>query len=78
MTRRKKHGPGWWVCHACLAVVTEHPDWENRMLIPLPAGYRSKGGKCARCERVVPPGARAWKVTDAARVTFGSREPNQV
>lgn len=72
---RKKHGPGYWVCDGCLDVITEHPGWVNKWLILLPKGYRSKGGKCARCERLVTPGERAWKVMVDAAVTFGTRVP---
>ncbi len=62
MPAKRKHGPGLWLCWPCADIVTNGADWQNRMWIPLPAGYRSKGGKCARCQRVVLPGQKAAKV----------------
>ncbi len=63
MAKRKQHGPGMWLCWACANEVTNHPDWEHHMWIGLPKGYRSKGGPCAACGRLVRPGEKCAKVT---------------
>ncbi len=65
----KTHGPGHWLCWKCFDTVTNHPKWKNRMWITLP-NYRSKGGPCASCHRVVKYGERAAKVMLDAPVSI--------
>ena len=68
--KRKTNGPGYWLCWKCFDTVTNHSLWKNRMWIT-PSDYRSKGGLCASCHRVVKYGKRAAKVTlDAPVSTF--------
>lgn len=70
MVKRKNHGPGFWLCWECAMHITNSVEFKSRWWIALPEGYRSKGGKCADCGRVVYPGERAAKVTEDAAVLF--------
>jgi len=68
--KRKKHGPGYWLCWTCFDVVTNNPRWNNDMWIT-PPNYKSLGGKCDSCHRIVLAGEQAAKVTiDAPVSTF--------
>ncbi len=57
---RKKHGPGMWLCWACVDIVTNDPGWDDKMWI---WSGKSKGGPCHRCKKMVRAGDKAAKVT---------------